>query len=65
MRPSLLVPVPDVPAAVADAMALAASPELAAQLPATLRQMMWAVLSSHHGAKVTQRHRPANTSGGR
>lgn len=63
MRNSLTVSVPDLPAAVADAMALAARPELAAQLPLTTRQMMWDILRSRRGLTVTQRHRPANTRG--
>ncbi len=62
MRPSLTVSLPDAPAALTDAMALIASPDIAARAPEPIRRLAWAILASRHGMTVSQRHRPANTS---
>lgn len=58
--PSLSLPV--TPAAVADAMALVSTPDLAARLPENIRRLAWLVAASRAGSRVVQRHRPANTS---
>jgi hypothetical protein len=63
MRPSLTVSLPDGPAAVADAMLVLASPEVAALAPPSVRRLAWFIAASQHGMKVSQRHRPANSSG--
>ena len=64
MRPTFTVSLPDAPAALTDAVALIASPEVAARVPESIRRLAWAIIASRHGLQVTQRHRPANTSGG-
>lgn len=62
MRPvhSNTVSLPVTPAAVADAMAVLSTPDLASRLPESIRRMAWNVAMSSVGFRVTQRHRPAN-----
>lgn len=65
MRPSLNLSISVTPAAVADAMALVSSPDLAASLPESIRRLAWQVAASHSGFRIVQRHRPARIQGGR
>ncbi|MFN3275470.1 MAG: hypothetical protein ACK41U_12420 [Paracoccus sp. (in: a-proteobacteria)] len=58
------VSLPVTPTAVADAMAVVTNPDIAALLPETLRLWAWRIIGSHHGLRVTQRHRPANSTNG-
>lgn len=54
---------PDVPAAVADALALVTNPQLAAQADPQKRQIALFIVASALGRRPRQAHRPANTSG--
>lgn len=64
MRPSLNLSLSVTPAAVADAMALVSSPDLAAKLPESIRVLAWQIAGSRKGFRVIQRHRPANSPKG-
>ncbi|QIR85030.1 hypothetical protein [Paracoccus sp. AK26] len=64
MRPTLTVSLPDAHAALTDAIALVSTPDIAARAPVSIRRLAWAIVASRHGLQVTQRHRPANSSGG-
>lgn len=60
MRPTLNLSLPVTPAAVADAMALVASPDLAARLPESIRRMAWLIAANHAGYRIVQRRAAAN-----
>ncbi len=60
MRPTLNLSLPVTPAAVADAMALVASPDLAARLPESIRRMAWLIAANHAGYRIVQRRSAAN-----
>ncbi|WP_108500510.1 hypothetical protein [Paracoccus indicus] len=62
MRPTLNLSLPVTPAAVADAMALVASPDLAARLPESIRRMAWLVAANHAGFRIVQRRSAANVT---
>lgn len=63
MRPvhSHTVSLPVTPAAIADAMAVLSTPDLASRLPESIRRMAWSVAMSSMGFRVTQRCRAANS----
>lgn len=66
MRPvhSHIVSLPVTPAAVADAMAVLSTPDLASRLPESIRRMAWNVAMSSMGFRITQRRRAANSHRG-
>ena len=66
MRPvhSHTVSLPVTPAAVADAMAVLSTPDLASRLPESIRRMAWNVAMSSMGFRITQRRRAANSQRG-
>lgn len=51
---------PVTPTALADAVALVTTPDLAARMPVSIRRLAWQIAASRGGARVVQRHRPAN-----